>query len=408
MRINTVKTTFTGGEIDPLLYGRMETPRYQDGCEKLLNVFVLPTGGATRRYGMRFIKNAGAGITTRRIPFVILKKDAVPPVTQGYKVEIRSDNKIRFYTNKALILNGGNPYEINSPYTGGADLKKIRFAQFDNILYLTHPDFPPQQLTRTSDTSWAIAAVNFTQPTPPHWDATTGYPCAIAFFEQRMVLGGTKAKPQTIILSKSGDPLYLVTGTGDGDAFTYLLVPATAPIYHLAATKQITVFTAMEEIFIFGSSDKSLTPTNIQVKKRRAYGSTEGNAPLVFGDSIFYATKYARKLRQLSYDFATDSYQAPDQSIVASHFLKNTSIRDMDAVTEPLSLILILTESGDLLAVTYDKDQDVTAWSKCQTDGVIKDFCVIPGATEDEVWLSVERAIGGTTYTHTEVMDSAL
>jgi len=161
MKAMVIQSDFTGGELDPKLYGRVGIPRYQSGLKTAKNVDIMVTGGATVRAGKKFVYNAGASITTRTIPFVIFRTDTTPASLKGYVVEFRSDNKIRFYLDGALIVTGGStPYELTSPFTS-ANLSLIKYEQFNNQLYLVHPDFPPCTLTRTTDTSWAITNVPF-------------------------------------------------------------------------------------------------------------------------------------------------------------------------------------------------------------------------------------------------------
>ncbi len=49
------KTNFTAGEIAPELLGRGDLTAYGNGAALLRNVFILPTGGVTRRPGLRFV-----------------------------------------------------------------------------------------------------------------------------------------------------------------------------------------------------------------------------------------------------------------------------------------------------------------------------------------------------------------
>ena len=49
------KTNFTAGEIAPQLLGRGDLTAYENGAALLRNVFILPTGGVTRRPGLRFV-----------------------------------------------------------------------------------------------------------------------------------------------------------------------------------------------------------------------------------------------------------------------------------------------------------------------------------------------------------------
>ena len=49
------KTNFTAGEIAPQLLGRGDLTAFDNGAALLRNVFILPTGGVTRRPGLRFV-----------------------------------------------------------------------------------------------------------------------------------------------------------------------------------------------------------------------------------------------------------------------------------------------------------------------------------------------------------------
>ncbi len=52
-------------------------------------------------------------------------------------------------------------YQIVSPYTS-AQAFDIHVTQSADVMYIAHPDIPPKKLSRTSDTSWTIASVDFT------------------------------------------------------------------------------------------------------------------------------------------------------------------------------------------------------------------------------------------------------
>ena len=54
-RQRLAKTSFTAGEIAPELLGRGDLAAYANGAALLRNVFILPTGGVTRRPGLRFV-----------------------------------------------------------------------------------------------------------------------------------------------------------------------------------------------------------------------------------------------------------------------------------------------------------------------------------------------------------------
>jgi hypothetical protein len=60
--------------------------------------------------------------------------------------------------------------------------------------------------------------------------------------------------------------------------------------------------------------------------------------------------------------------------------------------------------NGQFATFTYEPDEKVLAWSSQITDGMIESHCVIPGAEEDELWVSVIRSVGGVSYHYIECM----
>ena len=64
------QTNFTAGELTPKLAGQVDFKKYNNGVEELQNMTVFPQGGATRRYGSRFVAEVkDSSKSTRLIPF---------------------------------------------------------------------------------------------------------------------------------------------------------------------------------------------------------------------------------------------------------------------------------------------------------------------------------------------------
>ncbi len=57
-----VLSSFSSGELSPLVGGRVDVSKYYSGCEELENMVVLPQGGVRKRPGTRFIAEAGKGV----------------------------------------------------------------------------------------------------------------------------------------------------------------------------------------------------------------------------------------------------------------------------------------------------------------------------------------------------------
>ena len=67
-------------------------------------------------------------------------------------------------TNYGTWSSGGTVAEIFQVTTAfdETDLAQIRITQSSDTLYILHPDFPPQQLVRTSALSWSLSDIVFT------------------------------------------------------------------------------------------------------------------------------------------------------------------------------------------------------------------------------------------------------
>ena len=161
MRASSIQTAFNGGELSPLIAGRVDVAKYSNGCKRLENFLPTVQGPAIARPGTIFVaevKNSANRTWLVRFEF---------SVEESYILEF-GNLYIRFYTNRAQVLSGP-AYEIASPYTAASltntdGTLALRYAQTGDTVYLTHPDYPPQLLSRIAPTNWTIAAVAFSPP----------------------------------------------------------------------------------------------------------------------------------------------------------------------------------------------------------------------------------------------------
>lgn len=154
--VSPINTTFNAGELSPLMRGRVDLAKYGNGCELLENFIPQIAGPARKRPGTRFVREAqNSANRSRLIPFEF-------STTQAFAIEF-ANNVIRFFANGGIVLDGGSPYSIASPYTS-AELAQINFAQSADVIYLVHPNHAPRKLARFGPTNWTLTEVAFTRP----------------------------------------------------------------------------------------------------------------------------------------------------------------------------------------------------------------------------------------------------
>lgn len=148
--------SFNAGELSPTLKGRIDLEKYRSGCETMSNFLPQVSGAARKRTGTRFVnevKDSSTAVRLLRFEY---------STEQAYVLEF-GDEYIRFYANGGVVLDGGAPYEIVSPYAA-ADLAGIQYAQSADVVYIAHKDYPPHKLSRFGATDWTIEPIEFNWP----------------------------------------------------------------------------------------------------------------------------------------------------------------------------------------------------------------------------------------------------
>ena len=259
----------------------------------------------------------------------------------------------------------------------------------------------------SASTDWSLGA----------FSESTGYPSCVTFFEQRLVFAATLNNPQTIYFSKSGDYENMDANIGgtvaDDDAIVYTIASNQVnAIRFLSPTRTLIIGTAGGEFAVYGGGDNdAITPTNILIKKQSNYGGANVDAVPVANATLFLQ-RAKRKIRELAYNFDVDGYVAPDLTILAEHITQG-GITQMAYQEEPLSIIYAVREDGELVAVTYQRDQQVVAWHRHIFGGafgtgkaVCESIAVIPTDLDEyEVYVIIKRTINGATKRYVEVLN---
>lgn len=162
MNIRFLHSTFTGGEVTPEFYGRVNDAKFGSGAGKLRNFISLPHGPARNRPGTEFVTETKyKNKRTRLIRFTF-------STTQTLVIEM-GEGYFRFVTNGAVLVNDdGTPYEVANSYTE-KDIFDVKYVQSADIMTLTHPSYPTMELARYGALDWRFTQVRFNPTvTPPN------------------------------------------------------------------------------------------------------------------------------------------------------------------------------------------------------------------------------------------------
>lgn len=152
MRTSPAQVAFSAGEIDPLLHRRFDYQRYQTGLATCRGFVPMAQGGFTRAPGS-FHRGATKGnVASILVPFVFAADDAL--------ILEFTPLVMRVWRYGALVLSGGLPYELATPFDA-ADLPRLRWVQSADVVYLCDGRQPIQRLARLALDSWTIAPQEF-------------------------------------------------------------------------------------------------------------------------------------------------------------------------------------------------------------------------------------------------------
>lgn len=201
-KMNKTQASFNAGQISKSVYGRVDDPRYDKALALCFNYLPINQGPLLRRPGSKYAANAkDASNAPVVLPFQFSG-------SQNYILEF-GDKYVRFYQNEgqtitsstSFLVSGGygpgqqaftpiNGYafygavrftgirsssipgpgevitassvvasgsilEVPSPYSV-ADVQRIKITQKQDVLYLTHPNYPTYKMVRTGSNTWDL------------------------------------------------------------------------------------------------------------------------------------------------------------------------------------------------------------------------------------------------------------
>ena len=144
--------TFASGEISPLLAARADYQRHQSGLAVCRGFIPLRQGGITRAPGTWFRGRTRNDARARLIDFEFAVDDAV--------VLEFTPLAMRVWRYGALVLSGGTPYVLATPYDAAA-LDRLQWMQSADVIYLADGTLPIRKLSRFALNAWTMALAQF-------------------------------------------------------------------------------------------------------------------------------------------------------------------------------------------------------------------------------------------------------
>jgi hypothetical protein len=201
----------------------------------------------------------------------------------------------------------------------------------------------------------------------PAFGTENGYPATVAFYQSRLVFGGSRKLPNYLWFSQSGDLRNFELGDGyDAESIEFsILSDQSNAICALFAGRHLQVFTTNAEWMVTGDP---LTPTNIQLKRQTQVGSPNYRfvPPIGIDGATIFPAANGQEMREFLFADIEQAYQATDLSLLAGHMINQPQDQAYDRY---LRQAYILMKDGRLCALTSFRAEDIQSWTEQTTDG---------------------------------------
>ena len=262
-----------------------------------------------------------------------------------------------------------------------------------------------------------------------------GYPRAVTVFEQRLIFGGTIARPDTLYGSMTGNFFHFMeerlsnhswgenTGEYEGsavatDPFQFTIASQEVnEITWLAPRTHLEVGTLGTEYIVSGGDTAISSITPPVIKPQTSHGSSPIMARKI-EDSTVFISRDGKLLREFKYNNDNGSYISRNLSVSAEHIVSHLFDGDSSDASSGIEIlqfayqaskgiIWCLTTRNALIGLTLDSDTGTAAWHKHEFGGStvrINSISVIPNSTgtHDDLYLSISRLVEGNTVHYLE------
>lgn len=231
------------------------------------------------------------------------------------------------------------------------------------------------------------------------------YPSCVALHQQRIWFGNSNNGPQTLWASRVGIFSSMnyseIFRADDSIELTLYSNQINEIQWMVSFGGELLIGSAGAEWRISSTDEGAIAPNSVLSKKISDWGS-KNIQPVVIGSAVLYVERKGAKIHDLVYSDQIRGYSSSNLSVLVPSLFEGKEVVAWAYQRSPDSVLWCVLDSGDLLGLTFLKDQQIFAWHKHTTEGNFKSVAVIPGAKFDDVYFLVERESGELNV---EVMD---
>lgn len=287
--------SFQYGEVSDSLIMRTDTPIYAQSAQRLENMVVMSEGSVKKRYGLKHIYDysitydANNPAQSHLFKFIFDDNERYIISVEHQKVrcfQLETDGTITLVETITQDVDS-NALPFNQSY-----LQQYTYAQYGDVMFISHPLFAPRTLVRTGLTSFEIDtfAFDFRADEKVTYQPYTKFQASNVLLDPASTTGSSVAV-QIYTNSGTADPDGIDTGTSDSTSPYEFELNGT-----LASGGTVTLDVATQVTFT-SASDYSLHGLTITGTDQDGAAQTE----LITGpnNTTVYSTKFYKTITSI-------------------------------------------------------------------------------------------------------------
>jgi hypothetical protein len=299
------------------------------------------------------------------------------------------DNQIIYY--RIGVKTGGyvsGTADASLIYSSGSIIGVVRLTAFSSATSVSAIVLSALGATTASSDWWEGA-----------WSDRRGWPSAVSLYEGRLWNAGLDKMNGSIVdafedfddeFEGDAGPISRSIGEGPVQSINWLLPLNRLLVGTSSNSAPIAALKIAGNNVLSGRSssfDEPLTPTNFNLKNASAMGA--------------FVQRSRQRLMMLGFDLNESDYK-PEDLTIAVPDLCEVGIEHIAVQYQPDLRIHCQRTDGTVALVVMDKAENVVCWVEEETAGEIEDVSVLPGTSEDAVYIIAQRSINGSTVRYHE------
>ena len=240
---------------------------------------------------------------------------------------------------------------------------------------------------------------------------SNGVPTVPGFVQQRLFLGGLLGAPQTFYLSRPGAYFNfdISQPSRADDSISATLVSGTLNNIKSVVPSNSGMLVLTDKaswVVNGGTAGAALTPSSIVANPQSFVGASDV-PPIVANYDVLYVQSKGSAIRDLAFNIYFNTFTGTDISTLASHLFYSYTIDEWCWAEQPFYNVYSIRNDGDMLMLTFLKEQEFVGWSHYVTTGLFKSATSVTepttsAGTVDAVYTVVQRTINGNAVQYIE------